>query len=45
MQRFVVETDEETKNKLRELAYRKKTTKKFIFKVAIDLLAKKEGIS
>lgn len=44
MVRVVIETDEETKSKMVELAYRKKTTMKFIFKVAIDLLAKKEGV-
>ena len=44
MVRVVIETDEETKNKMQELAWRKKATMKFIFKVAIDLLARKEGV-
>lgn len=44
MVRVVIETDEETKDKMAEMAYRKKTTMKLIFKSAIELLAKKEGV-
>lgn len=44
MVRVVIETDEKTKEKMQEMAYRNKTTMKLIFKEAIDLLAKKEGV-